>query len=55
MVGFAFGFGMGSCAEEGAFAPTAGTGRAACGGGWASAAVSAVAGAGSSFEVIVRT
>lgn len=54
IVGLAFGFGMGSRGEDGAFAPTAGTagtGRAACGGGW----VSAVADSGSCFEVMVVT
>lgn len=46
IVGLAFGFGIGSCGEEGAFAPTAGMGCAGCG-------VSSVAGVGSSFEVMV--
>lgn len=53
IVGLAFGFGMGSCAEMGAFAPTAGTGRAACGGGLVF--VVAVADSGSCFEVMVGT
>lgn len=54
IVGLALGFGIGSCAEEGAFEPTAGTVRAACGGGgWVSAV--SVAGAGSCFEVMVGT
>lgn len=53
IVGLAFGFGIGSCAEEGAFEPTAGTVRAACGGGWVS--VVSVGGAGSCLEVMVET
>jgi hypothetical protein len=51
MVGLAFGFGRGSRAEEGAFAPTAGTGRVSVCGGAASAV--AVSGADSGFEVMV--